>query len=138
MPSTARPAPDGTKVLQRLARLRRRLRFVTMLRGVGWLLTVILLTAIVVGLLDWRWHLPGLIRAIVLVGTLSAAGYIALRHLFMPLAERSDDLTLALRIEDCYPSLNDALASTVQFLGQGSSASSSPALEREAVSRTLV
>src|SRR6266851_2035808 len=92
MPSTTRQASDGTRVLQRLAGLRQRLRFVATFRGVCWLLTVVLLTVVVAGLLDWCSHLPGIVRADVLIGTLCGAGFIALRYLFQPLSARSDDL----------------------------------------------
>ena len=49
----------------RLAALRRRLRFVVTFRGLCWLLTILLATASVAGWLDWRVHLPGLVRAVV-------------------------------------------------------------------------
>src|SRR5579883_155735 len=63
---------------------------------------------------------------------------VAYRYLFRPLSAPRDDLSLALRVEEQYPSLNDALASTVQFLERGtSSESSSAVLEREAVKRAL-
>src|SRR5437588_11111373 len=118
MPSTARPSVDPSLLRSRLAGLRRRLRFVVLRRGVGWLLTAVLLAAVVAGLLDWHWHLPSLVRAAFLVGTLSAAVLIVYRYLVRPLASRADDLALALRVEDRYPALNDALASTVQFLDE--------------------
>src|SRR5262245_50121405 len=118
MPTTTRPLPDGNRLRQRLSGLRRRRRFITVFRGASWLLTVLLATAAVAGVLDWRWHLPGLVRAVILVGTLAGAAYVALRYLLLPLAAADDDLTLALRVEEHYPDLNDSLASTVQFLEQ--------------------
>ena len=139
MPSTKRPTLDGSTLRKRLAALRRRLRLVATVRGSGLLLTVVLAAAVVAGLLDWRWHLPDLVRAIVLVGTLAGGIVIAYRFLFRPLTAPSDDLSLALRVEEEYPALNDSLASTVQFLERGArSDSSSAALEREAVKRALV
>jgi hypothetical protein len=138
MPSAKRPVLDGTMLRQRLAALRRRLRFVATVRGSGLLLTVLLATAVVAGLLDWRWHLPALVRAVVLVCTLVGGIIVSYRYLFRPLSAPSDDLSLALRVEEEYPSLNDALASTVQFLERGTRAESSSAvLEREAVKRAL-
>jgi hypothetical protein len=138
MPSAKRPVLDETMLRQRLAALRRRLCFVATVRGSGLLLTVLLATAVVAGLLDWRWHLPALVRTVVLVGTLVGGIVVAYRYLFRPLSVPSDDLSLALRIEEEYPSLNDALASTVQFLERGTRAESSSAvLEREAVKRAL-
>src|SRR5262249_57654141 len=111
-------AADRNPPRRRFAALRRRLRFVVTVRGVGWLLTLLLFAAAGAGFLDWLWRLPALVRAVVLVGTLAGAGLVAYRMLLRPLATRADDLALALRIEERYPSLNDALASTVQFLEQ--------------------
>ena len=132
---------------KRLAALRRRLRLVVTLRGAGWLLTLLLVSAGLAGFLDWAWRLPALVRAAVLVGTLSGAGLLAYRLLLRPLLTRVDDLTLALRIEERYPSLNDALASTVQFLEQAENRDRreagrppmvvSPAMRLEAVRRAL-
>lgn len=138
MPSAKRAVLDGTMLRQRLSALRRRLRLVATVRGTGLLLTVLLATAVVAGLLDWRWHLPALVRAVVLIGSLAGGIIVAYRYLFRPLSAPSDDLSLALRVEEEYPSLNDALASTVQFLERGSRADSSSAvLVREAVKRAL-
>jgi hypothetical protein len=138
MQSAKRPVMDGTMLRQRLAALRRRLRFVATVRGSGLLLTVLLATAVAAGLLDWRWHLPDLVRAVVLAGMLVGGIIVAYRYLFRPLCAPSDDLSLALRIEEEYPLLNDSLASTVQFLERGTrTESSSAVLEREAVKRAL-
>src|SRR5207253_2390286 len=104
---------------------------------------ILLLATALAGLLDWRFHLPGLIRAVVLVGTLAGAGIIAVRFLIQPLAARADDFALALRIEERYPYLNDSLGSTVQFLERAArrepvdETQGSPSLRREAVERTL-
>ena len=138
MPSVKRPVLDGALLRQRLAALRRRMRLVATVRGAGFLLTVLLATSLVAGLLDWGWHLPELVRAVVLVGTLTGGIYIAYRYLLRPLSAPSDDLSLALRVEEEYPALNDSLASTVQFLERGAaSESSSASLEREAIKRAL-
>src|SRR6516162_9606804 len=116
MPTAKRPVFDGTMLRQRLAALRRRIRLVATVRGLGFLLTVLLATAVVAGLIDWRWRLPGLVRAVVLVGTLAGSVFVVYRYLFRPLSAPSDDLSLALRVEEEYPALNDGLASAVQFL----------------------
>src|SRR5262249_51403171 len=136
----ARPNPplDPQALARRLAWLRRRLRFVVTLRGVSWLWALVCGTALVVGLLDWRIHLPALVRAAALVGLLGGAGYVLYRYLLSPLAEKADDLTLALRIEEQYPGLNDGLGSAVEFLQEeGKPGIDSPALRREAVSHAL-
>src|SRR6516225_8732265 len=121
----------------RLAALRRRLRLFITFRGLCWLTATVLCGAVIGGLLDWTVHLPSLVRAIILVVTVSGAVYAAIRYLVGPLAARADDLTLALKVEEHYPELNDALASTVQFLQQNkeSEIHDSTSLRREAVQR---
>ncbi len=118
MTSNSSREPDGMPLRKRLAGLRRRLRLVASFRGLNWLLTAVLTTAVLVGLADWQWHLPGLVRAFALSGLLAGAGVILQRFLFRPLSAPTDDLSLALRVEERYPALNDALASTVQFLAR--------------------
>src|SRR5262249_11900701 len=123
----------------RLAALRRRLRLVVTFRGICWVCAIVFVALAVVGLLDWRIHLPDLVRALLLAATLSGAGYVGYRYLLWPLWARTDDLTLALRVEARYPVLNDALASAVQFLEQSDDVAggSSPSLRKEAVQRAL-
>jgi hypothetical protein len=137
--TTARQAPGPETLLQRLAALRRRLRVVTACRGSGWLLTVLLAPAIAAGVLDWRFHLPALVRALLLIGTLFTAGVVALRYLLRPFASRTDDLSLALRVEERFPGFNDALASTVQFLigARSEAPADSESLRRVAIQRTI-
>ncbi len=140
MPQTVAVAADPglqqQELRQRLAAVRRRLRFVTTFRGTTWLLALLLGGAAVAGLLDYRFHLPDVVRALLLVATVSGAGYVFYRRLFLPLREKDDDLTLALRIEQLYPGLNDSFASAVQFLDT-EEGNNSPALRREAVRRGL-
>jgi hypothetical protein len=140
VPATALPpAVQSNPLRSRLARLRRRLRFVVTTRGLSLFVAVLLATALLGGLLDWRFHLPSLVRAVLLVGGLAGAGCIAYRFLFVPLSQRADDLSLALRVEEQYPGLNDALASTIEFLQQpdDSEKLGSPGLRREAVRRAV-
>src|SRR3984957_5055207 len=131
------PVAGPNPLRQRLAALRWRLRFITVVFGISWLLSAVLGAAIVACFLDWSLHLPALVRAVLLVGSLTGAGIVAFRYLIQPLSTRVDDLTLALRVEDHYPTLNDALASTVQFLEQTGQTPDSSSLRREAVRRAL-
>src|SRR3954470_8118648 len=103
-------------LLQRLAVVRRRYRLVTMSSGLCAVAAFVVGSALFVGLVDWYAHLPRLFRAVALVGILSGAAGLFFQLLALPLARRSDNLSFALRIEAHYPELNDALASTVQFL----------------------
>ncbi len=142
MPSTApaaRPAPDETALRQRLTALRRRIRRTAIIRGVSWLVFTTAFLAVAAGYLDSVVPLPSLARAALLVAWLVGVGLLAWHFLARPLAQRCDDLSLALRIEQRFPALNDALASTVQFLDDPKTASGdSASLRREAVKRALV
>ncbi len=64
-------------------------------RGIGWLIAVVLVPVALGGLLDWRFHLPPLVQGLLLVGTLVAAGVVAIRFLIRPVSGPTDDLTLA-------------------------------------------
>lgn len=122
-----------------LAALRRRRRLVALLHGAGWLGVLLLAAALGGGWLDWRLHLPSLVRALLLTGTLAAAGCLAWRYLVRPLQAPADDLTLALQVEARYPILRDSLASAVQFLEQPPDAAvpDSPALRQRAIDQAL-
>src|SRR5437773_7387045 len=125
----------------RLAALRRRLRLVVTFRGLCLFLSLLLASSILAGWLDWRMpgHLPSLMRALILVASVSGAGVIGYLFLLKPLLSPTDDLSLALGIENYYPSLIDSLASTVEFLEipEESEASGSAGLRRAAIQQTL-
>ncbi|HEY1861102.1 MAG TPA: hypothetical protein VGG61_12145, partial [Gemmataceae bacterium] len=135
LPATIGPTPRFLH--QRLTSLRRRLRFVVTFRGVSLLVALLCAATALSGLLDWHWHLPGLVRALLLVASLAGAGLIFYRSLYLPLAVKTDDLALALWVEEHYPGLNDGLASTVEFLEQGETYSDSPGMRRLAVKQAL-
>ncbi len=128
-------------LLSRLAALRRRVLLLEGWRGVCALLTLLAGAVVVVGLLDWYVQLPSLVRGVLLAGILTGAGVVVYRLLFVPFRRPTDHLTLALRIEEEFPELNDALASTVQFLTEPAdtpgAASGSPALRKKAVQLTM-
>src|SRR5438034_1249365 len=66
MPPAA--VPVGLDLKQRLAALRRRLRFVATFKGGAWLAAVVLSVMLVAGALDWWLHLPALVRGVRLAG----------------------------------------------------------------------
>src|SRR5579864_4383445 len=133
------PRFEPQRLFKRLARVRRRMHLVALLRGLFALLALLVGGALVVGLLDWRLHMPGLARAVALIGILAGAGIIFFFWLIRPLQQRADDLALALRLEEKYPHLNDSLASAVQFLERPADEEllSSPLLRRIAVRQAL-
>ncbi len=131
--ATVKPGPVDASVLRRrLAAVRGRLRRVHLVRGLGWTVVALLLPLLVASLLDFRWLLPALVRALFLVGALIGGGLLLLNYLIRPLTAKADDLSLALKIEESYPVLNDCLASTIEFLDRGADA---PAGESEAMRR---
>jgi hypothetical protein len=105
-------------LLKRLASLRRKVRFLDGWLGICAVVALVLGVGVAEGVLDFWVHVPSLFRAVLLVGLLVGSGYVAYRYIFTPFSKPCDDLNLALRIEDAYPELNDALATTVQFLRQ--------------------
>lgn len=105
-------------LLKRLASLRRTVRIYAAWIGVCALSALVLGVGVGEGVLDFYFHIPSLFRGAILVGLLVAVGYAFHRLFIQPFATGYDDLQLALRIEDCHPDMNDALASTVQFLKQ--------------------
>jgi hypothetical protein len=124
---------------QRLSALRRRLRLVVSFRGTCQLLGGLIGCVVMVGALDWLNPLPVLVRACLLVYILGFTAYVAYRFLYVPLCTKTDDLSLALRVEGRYPELNDALASAVQFLERPAvdQVGDSPGLRREAVQQAV-
>ncbi|MGL4552588.1 MAG: hypothetical protein ACRC33_15555, partial [Gemmataceae bacterium] len=129
---------EGDKLRGRLAALRRQLRFVAGWRGAAYLVALVLAAVLLVGLIDYLYDLYPLVRAVALAATLTGVGLVVWKSLLVPLARPADDLSLALRIEERHPTLNDALASTVQFLDQGKipEGESAP-MRREMVRRTI-
>lgn len=123
-------------LLHRLAVVRRRYRLVALASGVLAVLAVVVGGTAAIGLVDYANHLPRLLRACALVGLLTGSGFLVHRLLIDPLRRRSDNLSLALRIEALHPELNDALASTIQFLEEPDApVAGDPALRRKAIER---
>ena len=128
-------------LLKRLAVLRLKVRLLDGWQGACAVVAAIVGVGFAVGVLDYWAHLPNLIRAVALVGLLIGSGAIAYRYLVRPFTRSCDDLSLALRVEDQFPELNDALASTVQFLKQSKEDAArvglSPAMRERTVQETI-
>ncbi len=139
MPLLLAPAADPPDLRTRLVGLRRRWRRLLLLSAAAAVAAAAAGAAVALGLLDAAVHLPALVRALALIGLLTAGGLFLRRGVLRPWRELGDDLALALRVEDHFPTLNDALASTVQFLGQAEPppAAGSPALRRATRRRAL-
>lgn len=126
-------------LITRLGWLRRKLYLVLGARGIFAVLGLLLGAGILAGLLDWWLILPSMVRAFLLAAILTGAGLLAFTLLLQPLMAPKDDLTLALRVEEEFPELNDALGSTVQFLKQpdNSELAGSMAMRSRAVQQAL-
>src|SRR3954454_9174619 len=105
-------------LLKRLASLRRRVRLLDGWQGVCALLTLLLGVGVAAGTIDYWVHLPSLVGALTLVGLLLGGALIAYRFVYRAFSRSCDDLSLALRVEQVFPEVNEARASTLQFLRQ--------------------
>ena len=123
----------------RLRDLRQRLRQMTWLYGLSWLVAVVFGATLAVGLLDWSLRLEDAgVRLILGLGILASATWISWRLLLRPLRRQISDVEIALRIERRYPGFNDSLASTVQFLKTNADPHlGSPEMQKQVVERTV-
>jgi hypothetical protein len=123
-------------VERRLSGLRRRIYGVAAIRAIAWLISLPLLSILIAGWLDWRLHIPSMVRGSLLAVALCAACSVFWFLIHCTWA-RLDLLSLALRIERYYPELNDALASAVEFtaLDKIGKPCGSPAMREEVARR---
>jgi hypothetical protein len=115
MPLVLPPMTAPRDLCDRIASLRRRSRSLIAWQGALTLAAFLLGGVLLVGLLDCYLDLPAILRAGILVATLLGVAFFVQRRIVRPWADCSDDLVLALRVEDRFPGLNDALASAVEF-----------------------
>ncbi len=120
MPLVLRPPTDDRIPLPtRLASLGQSRRWVSVAAaGLSLVAAVIGCGLVVCGLDAWL-HLPPLVRAVGLVTTLVAGGCAGLR-VVTALRLPADPMSVALELENRFPRLNDALASSVAFLADRS------------------
>ncbi|HIQ20806.1 MAG TPA: hypothetical protein EYH34_06185, partial [Planctomycetes bacterium] len=123
---------------QKLVLIRARVRRLVAVYGLSWLVAVTLATVLMLGLADYvfRFEDRGL-RVLAWLAMLSAFGWTAYRHLYVPLAVRLGDVEIARRIERRFPQFHDGLASAVQFVRQPEDdpTAGSVALRRAVVAR---
>jgi hypothetical protein len=93
----------------------RREREIVAMAGAAKVLIALCLFTAVFFLLDWILGFPAVARALLLLGGLGAAGWIARTELVVPLRRRRDEITTALKIEKKFPELRDRLISVVQL-----------------------
>lgn len=109
------PPSDREALPDRLAGLGRMRKRVAVATGAFTLVAVLVGGIAAVGILDAAVHLGPLSRALALVVLLTAAGVVWVRGVARPLRARTDALSVALELENTFSSLNDVLASAVEF-----------------------
>ncbi|MEA2632679.1 MAG: hypothetical protein QOE66_2898, partial [Chloroflexota bacterium] len=107
---------SASRLEARIATLRNRVRRLLAVRGLSWVVGLLVPIVILLGMADWAVHLDAVVRVAALAALAGFAGYLSWRYVIKPLIVRFNDLDIALRIEERWPGLNDRLASTVQFL----------------------
>src|SRR5688500_5801755 len=117
MPLVLRPPGETLAPLpDRLGQLGRARRRAAIAAGSFRLIALALALVAAACALDAAVHLPGAVRAVLLVGTLAAVGAAVLRWVRAPARQKAHPLAVALLLEDRFPRLNDSLASAVAFL----------------------
>ena len=114
-----RPPEERESLPVRLADLGRARKRVALAAGAFGFVGTVVGIATVSGLLDAAVHLSPFVRTLALVALLAAGGVAWARGIGRARRYRADALAVALELEDQFPSLNDALASAVSFLGTG-------------------
>lgn len=126
-------------IKKKLARLRRVVRMWLVIHGLSWFVAIGLGTALALGSLDCiiRFRDTG-VRVIFSLVLLVVLGWACYRHLLRIVTTRLDDVELARRVQRRFPSLNDSLASAVEFLKQSEDepTAGSPSLRRAVVAKT--
>ncbi len=135
MPIVLRPLAERSSLPTRLTDLGYARKTARVLTGAFTLLAVLVGGAVVGCVLDSAVGLNAVLRAVVLVATLAAAGVIALRFVWKPLLEPVRPLAVAHLLESRYPKLNDSLASAVDFLTSSDTGRTSARFQRIAIVR---
>lgn len=119
-------------VPQTLERIRRRLRRLTLTRGIALSCIALMVTLLAIGHLDYlvRWSSPGLSWLATLTAATTFLGSLAVL-LVWPLMARLTPLEIALRIERHSPSLKGALSTFVCLQERGDASEQLVALQSE-------
>ena len=126
---------------QQIGLLRRRLRRLLLLYGLGWFVAAGLAAVLALGLADYLLRFQD--RGLRVIGSLAVAaawGWASFAYVYRPLRVRLRDLDLAVRLQRACPQLGDRLATAVEFLGQAESdpTAGSPALRRAVIGRAAL
>lgn len=103
-------------LLNSLSRVRRRVRLLSAVHGVGLSIAAAVGLLVAVVLLDYLFNLPPVPRLINSVLALGLLGYVAMRTLIRPMTARLGLGDVAGKIEQTFPHFDDRLRSTVDFV----------------------
>src|SRR5436305_4575032 len=108
MPLTLLPPPATREaaLTRQLDRVAARLRWTVYLRSGSWLVMLSLVILGSLALLDYRFQLPALVRALGLVAYLAALPILYRLWISKPLDGIDDPIRIALRVERAYPEFN--------------------------------
>jgi hypothetical protein len=102
-------------LIETLHSLRRRVRWLSVLYGVGVVIAAMVLGVLIVITLDYLLHFPGGMRFFVLMLAIVAAVWGVVRLVVQPMLARLTLSDVAGRVEQAFPQFDDRLRSTVAF-----------------------
>jgi hypothetical protein len=111
-----RPPSSRESLTDSLSALGRSRKLYAVFGGVFGLVAIVVALVLLTGILDAVYHLSPLARALSLVLILTTAIVLWIRLVSRALRLRTDSLSIALELEGKFPTLNDALGSSVSFL----------------------
>lgn len=100
---------------RRIKAVRRKRTSVTVLTGLLLALLVVVVTVTIEGALDWLTELPWLMRALILLCTVAAAGFFLRRDVLKPMWYKLNDDAVALLIERALPAFQTRYISSIQL-----------------------
>src|SRR5688572_13452408 len=117
MPPTASIGQAATPALMdSLHGIRRKVRTLSVVYGVGIVVAVAVLSLLGVVLLDYLLNLKTVPRVVFVALAIGAIGYAAWRYLLAPLTAKFTLNDVAGRLENAFPQFDDRLRSTVDFI----------------------
>lgn len=126
-------APETRRLIDALSMVRRRLRAKLVFGGLVRLLAVVALALIGGVALDWGLRLPGLVRLTLTLVLLIYAGVVIWRRIALPILHPVSLTEIAVRVQEHFPEFDRGLAGAVEFVQQGTDASTT--LTRRAIDR---
>jgi hypothetical protein len=105
-------------LLDSLHGIRRKVRLLGILHGLGIVVAAVVGLLLSVLLLDYLLNLPAVPRVALMAASVGLLGYAAFRFVIRPLLARLSLSDVAGRLEHAFPQFDDRLRSTVDFLGK--------------------